>query len=81
MEYILETKDYKKFLLIKKIKEDYDEPTVFEDASLANGCFNGDTVSWDSNGCRLIKRGEHPILAGILELNSKIKYGITSSQL
>jgi len=78
MEYILETKDYKKFLLIKKIKEDYDEPTVFEDASLANGCFNGDTVSWDSNGCRLIKRGEHPILAGILELNSKIKYGITS---
>lgn len=78
MEYILETKDYKKFLLIKKIKEDYNEPTVFEDANLANGCFNGDTVSWDSNGCRLIKRGEHPILAGILELNSKIKYGITN---
>jgi exoribonuclease R len=78
MEYILETKDYKKFLLIKKIKEDYDEPTIFEDANLANGCFNGDTVSWDSNGCRLIKRGEHPILAGILELNSKIKYGITN---
>jgi exoribonuclease R len=76
MDYILETKDYLRFKLIGKNEID---PLIFEDASLANGCFNGDQVSWNlESGCRLIKRAEHPILAGVLELNSKIKYGVTS---
>ena len=76
MQYTLETKDYAHFQLIRNGQID---PITFEDAGLANGCFNGDQVSWDQvSGCRLIKRAEHPVLAGVLELNSKIKYGITS---
>ena len=76
MEYTLETKDYVRF---KLIRENQIEPLTFEDATLANGCFNGDYVSWNlDSGCRLVKRAEHPILAGVLELNSKIKYGVTS---
>jgi exoribonuclease R len=76
MQYILETKDYAHFQLIKNGQID---PITFEDAGLANGCFNGDQVSWSQDsGCRLVKRAEHPILAGVLELNSKIKYGVTS---
>jgi exoribonuclease R len=76
MEYTLETKDYVRF---KLIRENQIEPHTFEDAGLANGCFNGDLVSWNlDSGCRLVKRAEHPILAGVLELNSKIMYGVTN---
>ena len=77
MQYTLFTKDYKRFEV--RSKDDFIDPIKFEDALLANGCFNGDKVSWDiESGCRLIERGEHPILSGILELNSKVKYGVTS---
>jgi exoribonuclease R len=76
MEYILKTKDYKKFKLTKK---DVLEPILFEDANFANGCFDGDTVTWTmDDGCRLVSRGEHPILSGVLELNSRVKYGVTN---
>ena len=77
MEYILHTKDYQKFEL--RAVEEFVEPIEFDDANYANGCFVGDRVTWDAfNGCRLVERADHPVLAGILELKGKVKYGVTS---
>ena len=54
MQYTLFTKDYKRFEV--RSKDDFIDPIKFEDALLANGCFNGDKVSWDiESGCRLIE--------------------------
>jgi exoribonuclease R len=76
--YTLQTKDYKHFKLIPQ-KEDFVEPILFEGASTANGCFHGDTVSYTpTEGCQLIERCEHPLLAGILDLRGKTKYGFTT---
>jgi exoribonuclease R len=78
MEYKLFTKDYKSFQLHQQSSEN-DDPIEFNDATLANGCFVGDIVTWNSqNGCRIVTRGEHPPLSGILDMCSKTKYGVTS---
>lgn len=77
MTLTLQTKDYKRFKVVSS--EDFVEPIEFTDATLANGCYNGDKVKWsEENGCTLVKRADHPVLAGILELTSKTKYGMTS---
>lgn len=66
---ILQTKSYKEFRVGN---------ISFDDYHLANRCLNGDTVEWDGAKCVLKKRGEHRMLVGILELNSKYLYGHTS---
>jgi len=69
------TKNYKDFTVEK-------EGTVlreFHDAKLARKCLPNDIVSIDcETGCTLVKRANHPIIAGLLELNSKVKYGFTT---
>lgn len=71
----LKTKNYRDFSIIENgivVRE-------FHDARLARKSFPGDIVSIGcAEGCKLVSRSEHPILAGLLELNSKIKYGFTS---
>ena len=71
--YILYTKDYKSFELRG------DTPITFEGAKAANRCLPGDEVIYSTkDGVRLHTRAKHPTLAGLLELNSKVKYGFTS---
>ena len=72
---ILFTKNYKDF----SVKENGVIIREFNDARLARKCLPGDEVSIDCvTGCNLIKRTEHPIIAGLIELNSKTKYGFSS---
>ena len=67
---LLETKNYKQFHIS-------DSNISFDDYHQANHCLNGDTVEWINNKCVLKERGEHRTLVGILELNSKYRYGHT----
>jgi exoribonuclease R len=67
----LETKDYVRFKLVDNgicIKE-------FEGVENACKALPGDEVSVDGN---LIKRTDHPPLIGVIHLQSKIKYGMTT---
>lgn len=71
----LYTKNYRDFRVIDN------ESVVreFHDAKLARKCLPGDEVSIDCDtGCKLVKRAKHPIIAGLVELSSKVKYGFTS---
>jgi exoribonuclease R len=72
---MLQTKNYKDFVIVDEndniIKE-------FSGARLANKALPGDKVEITETGCKLIERVEHPMLAGVIELNSKTKYGFTS---
>jgi len=69
------TKNYKDFV----VKDNDKILREFHDAKLARKCLPGDTVSIDcENGCTLIERCEHPVICGLIELNSKTKYGFTS---
>lgn len=77
--YYVQSPDYRTFTLM-----DADTGHVgpsFEDAKLFNGILNGDLVSVNDDKelpIDLVSRGRHPILSGILVLNSKVLYGLTS---
>jgi exoribonuclease R len=67
----LYTKDYLRFKILDNgicVKE-------FEGVELASKALPGDEVSIDGS---LIKRTEHPPLVGVIHLQSKIKYGMTT---
>jgi len=66
----LETKNYKQFSITNS-------NISFDDYHLANRCLPGDTVEWVNGKCILKKRAEHRTLVGILEINSKYRYGHT----
>ena len=71
----LKTKNYRDFAVI----EDGLVVREFHDARLARKCLPGDIVSIDCpEGCKLVCRSSHPMIAGLLELQSKVKYGFTS---
>lgn len=75
--YIVHTPDYRTFTLVDA---DTVGPT-FTDAKLFSGILNGDMVSVNDDkehSFDLVSRGRHPVLAGILVLNSKVLYGLTS---
>jgi exoribonuclease R len=79
MNYIIHTPDYKSFTLYEELSG-AEGPTLL-DARAFNGLLNGDTVKYDdtcTNPFTLIKRAEHPVLSGVLELTSKTLYGMTS---
>ena len=66
---ILQTKDYKSFVVGDK---------SFTDYKLANRCLPGDEVILEEKGCYLVKRARYGFLVGILELTSKYLYGHSS---
>ena len=51
---------------------------TFSGAKNAQRCLPGDTVESTETGCKLIKRADHPVLAGLIELNSKVRYGFSA---
>lgn len=69
------TKNYKDFTIV-----DENDVAVksFSGAKLANKALPGDKVEPTETGCKLVERANHPMLAGLIELNSKTKYGFTS---
>lgn len=67
---ILETKNYKQFSITNS-------NISFDDYHLANRCLPGDRVEWVNDKCVLKERAEHRTLVGILEINSKYRYGHT----
>lgn len=69
------TKNYKDFTIV-----DENDVVVksFSGAKLANKALPGDKVESTETGCKLLERADHPMLAGLIELNSKTKYGFTS---
>jgi exoribonuclease R len=73
---MLSTKDYNVFHIL-------DTNIHFTGSKLANKCLPGDMVEWDAerNHCKLISRGNHPLIVGTLELTNKCKYGLTNRQL
>jgi exoribonuclease R len=71
MKGILQTKDYKNFIILDDIGHAIHE---FKGAKLANKCLPGDHISWDEK-CILELRDEHPRIVGTIE--SKTKYGFT----
>jgi exoribonuclease R len=89
--YYVHTPDYRTFTLVDAdtgpVKnsantgfETYQDPT-FTDAKMFNGILNGDLVSVNDDKdipIDLVSRGRHPTLSGILVLNSKVLYGLTS---
>ena len=70
---ILKTKNYKEFTVI--------EPETglvlksFSGAKNAGKCLPGDAVTVTETGCALVSRCTQPTIAGLLELNSKVKFG------
>ena len=71
MKGILQTKDYKKFIILSDTGNKLHE---FEGATLANKCLPGDHVEWNGK-CILELRDEHPPIVGTIEY--KTKYGFT----
>lgn len=72
---MLSTKDYKHFQIVSETGSLLKE---FEGATEANKALPGDFVEPTDSGCRLVKRTEHPPLVGIVQFDSKTKYGFTS---
>lgn len=73
---ILRTKDYKRFNIV-----DEDDGHIihsFEGAKFANRCLPEDHVSWSDSGCTLLACAAHPPIVGTIELQSKVRYGMTS---
>lgn len=67
---ILQTKNYIDFELSSEIQ--------FTGFKQSNHCLPGDTVEWQDNQCKLVKRASHRYLPGLLETNSKTIYGHTT---
>lgn len=77
MEGRLCTENYEDF----QVKSESGEILLdFRGAAKANKALPGDLVRWDSekNTCTCINRTSHKNIVGVLELNSKTKYGMTS---
>lgn len=73
---MLSTKNYKDFVILDA---DANPIHKFSGAKLANKALPGDSVTINPNGTiTLVKRANYPQLAGLLELNSKTKYGFTA---
>jgi exoribonuclease R len=72
--YTLWTNNYKSFKLIQV----NDIVLEFSGAEKAGRALVGDIVNMVDGGCILVKRTQHPKLAGVLQLNSKTIYGMTS---
>jgi len=71
----LYTKNYKDFALLDA---SYNTVKTFSSAKCADKALPGDQVVAQDQGCKLVKRNQTTILAGLIELNSKTKYGFTS---
>lgn len=71
----LYTKNYKDFEL-----KDANYATIksFSGVKLVDKALPNDQVLETETGCKLLKRVEHPTLVGLIELNSKTRYGFTS---
>jgi hypothetical protein len=67
------TKNYREFSVI----ENGSVIRTFCGAKLANKCLPGDSVAILDDGCRLLDRCIQPIIAGLLELNSKVRFGFS----
>jgi exoribonuclease R len=72
---MLATKNYKQFSIVSETGAVLGQ---FEGATLAGKALPGDLVEQTETGCRLLKRTDHPALVGIVQSNSKTKYGFTS---
>jgi exoribonuclease R len=71
----LYTKNYKDF----ELKDaNHNTSKSFSGAKQADKALPNDQVLETETGCKLLKRVEHPTLVGLLELNSKTRYGFTS---
>lgn len=75
---MLHTKNYQAFQIL-----DLDTLAplhTFTDPYQASQAFPGDFVEWDESTqrCKLIRRTQHPPLAGILDVKSKTIHGLTS---
>lgn len=71
---MLHTTDYKHFRVIYPNGDE----TVFEGACKAHRALPGDLL--DRN-FQVVKRAKHPVLIGVLELNSKIRFGMTAKNI
>jgi len=49
----------------------------FTGATAAGKALCGDTVRTTADGCELVERTDHPPLVGILEFNTKVRYGFS----
>lgn len=67
----------KRYETFKICEKDGTVISTFEGAKLANRCLPGDSVRSLENGCgcELVERAQHPPLVGVIEFQSKIKYG------
>jgi len=76
MPYYLYTKNYKDF----EIRETSTNTTIkkFSGARNTDKSLPGDFVIPTTEGCELSKRVNHHVIAGLLELNSKVRYGFSS---
>lgn len=72
---MLATKNYKQFQIVSSVGVLLRE---FQGATQAGKALPGDFVEPTGDGCRLLKRTEHPPLVGIVQFDSKTKYGFTS---
>ena len=70
---MLRTKDYMHFT----VEEDGEILREFSGANTAGKALPGDRVKLVQKGCELLERLEHPSLVGVLELNTKVRYGFT----
>lgn len=71
---ILQTKNYKEFTIVD------DSGLVlktFSGAKNACKCLPGDSVELTDLGCKLVSRCVQPMIAGLIELNSKTKFGFS----
>ena len=76
MPYYLHTKNYRDFTI-----NDVSTDTIiktFSNAKNAGKSLPGDIVSPTIDGCELVTRVNHHVIAGLLELSSKVRYGFSS---
>jgi hypothetical protein len=70
---ILKTKNYKEFTVVDS--ETGVVLKTFIGAKNAAKCLPGDVVNITETGCVLVSRCTQPTIAGLIELNSKVKFG------
>ena len=75
MACFLYTKNYQSFTLESA---EGDIVKEFVGAAAAERALPGDMVEPTETGCQLVSRAAHPPLSGMLEFNTKIRYGFTS---
>ena len=75
MAAFLYTKNYQTFTIETA---EGDVVKEFAGAAAAERALPGDVVEATESGCKLVSRIQHAPLAGMLELNTKVRYGFTS---